>query len=617
MFLSAFAFGPSRRADGDFNDRSPFGGFWFSQIGMKSSAGIRVTQASAMRLSAVYGCTKVISESIAVLPFKMYRSRTDGGRDQVTDHWLVRLMRRPNRWQNGFEWREMMQGHLCLRGNAFNEIVDDGYQVQELLPIHPDRIKAEGTDYGYRYAITNPDGSVRRVERQKIWHLRALTNDGVCGVNPIEAAAEVMGVALAGQSYAARFFANDARPGGWIEYDGKFADDTAKLTFRESWQKMQGGANRGKTAVLTKGFKYHELTVNNADAQFLELMKQSRSEIAGIYRVPPHKIGDLERATFANIEQQSMDFVQDCILPWSERWEASAEETFLTDAERDTLEIELDFMTLLRGDMQARTAYYTGNISNGSLTRNEARILEGRNPLDGLDKPLQPVNMQPAGEPAIAPQPANPPQPAPAPSPKPRKKAEADSEDRMQALARAAATRVARKERNLVESAGGDLEKMERAFGRHAIFVAAAMDLPPTVAEHYVAERIAFLRANEHMEMDDFEAVASLDLERLALTGELQRPDPTALALGQVAKAVSATAQAIASMEPANVNLTVEGSRVEAPVQVTVPPAQTHMHIETPVAITANVEPAKPLTRTVVTRRDPLTGDLTAEIKEQ
>lgn len=523
MFLSVFAFGGSRRAD--VGDRSPWGDFWFTPVGLKSSTGLRVTQASAMRLASVYACTKVISETFAAMPFRMYRRRADGGRDPETKHWLVRLMRQPNAWQTAFEWREMLQAHLCLRGNAFNEIFDDGRgAVTDLIPIHPDRIKAVASTTGYFYRITNPDGTTRDVPRGRIWHVRALTNDGVVGLNPIEVAAEVMGMALAGQSYAARFFANDARPAGWIEYDGKFADPNVKQTFRDGWQRMQGGSNRGKTAILEKGFKYHETAVNNADAQFLELMKQSRSEIAGIYRVPPHKIGDLERSTFSNIEQQSLDFIQDCMLPWAERWESSVETAFLTDTDLDTFEIEYDFSNLLRGDMAARTAYYSGNIMNGSLTRNEARIAEGRNPLPGLSEPLQPVNMQAPGSPPPEPgaAPRTPPQPAPAPSPKPRKKAEA--EGRTEALAHAAAERVARREAKelaAVLSKTPVLADELVAFeAKHAAFVAQALGVSDDAAEQYIQARRDDPIRPTHAEEDVF-ATALPRLETLALKGTL------------------------------------------------------------------------------------------------
>ena len=361
---------------------------------MRSSTGLRVTSDSAMRLSAVYSCVRVLAETFAVLPLCMYRKRSDGGRDIVTDHWLYTLLaRRPNDYQTPFEWREMMMGHLALRGNAFNLIASNYKgEVTSLTPLHPDRVKLEVTaDGGYRYSVVQMDGTTKIFQRGQIWHIRGLSSDGMIGLSPIQVASEVFGMGIAAQSYGARFFANDAKPGGYIEFPGKFADGPAKDAFKESWARAQGGANRGKTAVLDQGMKYHELTLKNSDAQFLESRKFSRSEISSIFRIPPHMIGDLERATFSNIEQQSLDFVMHTMTPWAERWESSVEFALLPEDE--DLEIEFDFANLLRGDRAARSMYYNSGINTGWLTRNEARIAEGLNPIDGLDEPLQPLNM--------------------------------------------------------------------------------------------------------------------------------------------------------------------------------------------------------------------------------
>ena len=388
MFLSG--------AKADFGgDRSPLGSFWFEPVGMRSSTGLNVTSMSAMRLSAVYSCVRVLSETFAVLPFKLYKMRDDGGRDLVTDHWLYRLIaKRPNAFQTPFEWREMIQGHLCLRGNAFNELtIDSNGQITDLLPIHPDRIKAQQLTNGdYCYLVTDLDGTQRRLSRGKVWHLRGLSNDGITGMNPIEIAADVLGLGIAAQTYGARFFANDARPGGWIEMTGKFADNEAKEEFKRSWQEAQGGRNRGKTAVLQAGMTYKPLAVNNNDAQFLETRKLSRSEIASLFRIPPHMIGDLEKATFSNIEQQSLDFVIHTMTPWAERWESSIESVLMLSDDAN-LEVEFDFANLLRGDRTARALFLKAGINDGWMTRNEARISEGMNPIDGLDEPLRPLNM--------------------------------------------------------------------------------------------------------------------------------------------------------------------------------------------------------------------------------
>jgi HK97 family phage portal protein len=332
---------------------------------------------------------------MASLPLVVYQRRADGGKDKITDHWLYRLLaNRPNRFQNPFEWREMLQGHLALRGNAYNQIITNAKgEVVELMPLHPDRIRLELLPSGeYRYRFTDRFGTESILPRGEVWHLRGLSSDGLLGMSPIELARESLGMALAAQDYGARFFANDAKPtGGWIEFPGSFKDSEAKKVFRESYQQAQSGANRGKVLVLENGMKFHEVGVTNKDAQFLELRKFQITDVARLFRVPPHMIGDLDRATFSNIEQQSLEFVMHTMTPWAERWEASIESELLLEG--DDIEVEFDFANLMRGDAASRASYYQSGIQNGWLTRNEARIAENLNPLEGLDEPLRPLNM--------------------------------------------------------------------------------------------------------------------------------------------------------------------------------------------------------------------------------
>lgn len=393
------------RADSD--DRSPWGSFWFEPVTVRSMSGARISSESAMRLSAVYACVRILSESMASLPFILYRPSDGQGKIEVHDHWLYRLFRvRPNRFQNPFEWREMLMGHLALRGNAFCRIVSnaDG-EITDLIPIHPDRIslvlsQSQSDEYSYR--IVDRLGNQVILPRGAVWHLRGLSSDGMIGLSPIEMARESFGVALAAQDYGARFFANDAKPtGGWIEYLGTFKDKTARDNFRESYQNAQGAMNRGKVLVLESGMKYHEVGVTNKEAQFLELRKFQVTDIARLFRVPPHMIADLDRATNNNIEQQSIEFVRYTMRPWAERWEASIRADLMLDD--DGLDCEFDFAALMRGDANSRATYYSAMVSMGALTRNEVRLAENYAPLPGLDEPLVALNM---GQTSANPQPA-------------------------------------------------------------------------------------------------------------------------------------------------------------------------------------------------------------------
>lgn len=372
-------------------DRSPYGDFWFEPVTVRTLSGMRVTSDTALQLSAVYRAVFLLAGHFAMLPMTI---KQIGKLSRVDGHWLRKRFKKPNRWQNGFEWRMMLMGHLLLRGNAYNEIIEDRRgNVLELVPLHPDRVKVEMlADGEYRYRVSDADGNERILSRGQVWHLRGLSSNGIVGLSVIECARESLGLGLSAQAYGARFFANDAKPtGGWIEYTGNFADKEARRLFRESVQEAQSDANRGKIMVLDRGMKYHDVGVTNADAQFLESRKFQISDIARWFGVPPHKLADLDRATFSNIEQQGLEYVTDSLMIWTEIWENSVEDVFIF--ENEDVEVDFDFKKLARGDSTARANNNSKLVAGGIITRNEARADEGREPLPGLDEPLQPLNM--------------------------------------------------------------------------------------------------------------------------------------------------------------------------------------------------------------------------------
>lgn len=372
-------------------DKSLWGDFWFNPVGLQSLSGMRVTPDSAMQLSVVYRAIALLSGHMAMLPIVFYQS---GTRKRVQHPLLKLLNHRPNRWQNAFEWREMKQGHIELRGNCYNEIYFNARgEITELIPRHPDRVKVVMQDSGdYNYRVINPDNTERTVARENMWHERGLSSNGITGMAVIECARESFGSGIAAQSYGTRFFANDAKPqGGWIEHPSNFKDKPTRDAFRSSFQESQSGSNRGKVAIFEYGMKYHEVGVSNQDAQFLETRKFSVSDIARWFGIPPHKLGDLDRATFSNIEQQALEYVQDALQPRATRSESSIEAELLLDDEE--IDVEYDFSELLRGDSAARAKYIHTLVLDGVLTRNEGREIEGREPLEGLDEPLRPLNM--------------------------------------------------------------------------------------------------------------------------------------------------------------------------------------------------------------------------------
>ena len=400
------------RADG-FDDRSPFGSFWWEPVTTRSVSGQRVGADGAMRLSAVYACVRVLAESFSVLPLQITRM-VKGEARPTTRHPLYRLLAvRPCDTMNPFAWRELLMGHLALRGNAFCRIITDGAgTIEQLPPIHPDLVQVERLDNGswrYRVKVPGRPGEDEVLTRNQVWHIRALSGDGIVGMNPIELARDNLGEALDAQAFGARWYANDAKPtSGWIEAPLKFKDEPARETFRETLHRTHGGMNRGKMMVLEGGMKYHQLGITQEDMQFLEGRQFKVGEIARIFRVPPHKIGDLSKATFSNIEQQALEFWTDTMHPWCERFEAAIKFDLMLERDQDRFDVEFDMRGMMRGDTVARTAYYQGGIQSGWMTRNEARAAEGLPKLDGLDEPLQPLNMATKGQITALPKPDNP-----------------------------------------------------------------------------------------------------------------------------------------------------------------------------------------------------------------
>lgn len=463
-------------------DRSPWGDFWFTPLGSRSSSGLLITPDNAMRHSAVYACIRVLSETMAMLPFLLSQV-SNGKRTYVTDHWLYRLMaKRPNTFQNAFEWREMMMGHLALRGNAFNRIIANAVgEVEQLIPLHPDRVELElASDGGFRYRVRSRDGTTEILPRGMVWHIKGLSSDGYMGLSPVELAKETIGLGLSVQEYGSRFFQNDARPGGgWIEHPTQFKNKESRDIFKESWQGAQTGVNRHKTAVLEWGMKYHDLPIKNNDSQFLETRGFQVVDICRIFRVPPHLVADLTRGTFSNIEHQSLEFMAYSMAPWAERFEASLEYNFLPDDEG--WEVEYDFTNLMRGDAASRSTYYQTGINAGWLTRNEAREAEGYEPLDGLDDPLTPLNMSATGAP-----------PRPAGSGEPPDSSSADPQSSAPHLALIVAERMIRKEIALVErsTGAGAAAKVTEFYAGHARFIAEAFGGNPQAAKLWCDEHL-------------------------------------------------------------------------------------------------------------------------------
>ena len=357
----------------------------------KSAVGKNVNEFTAMQTTAVYACVRILAESIASLPLHVYAYRGQG-KERVPEHPLYFLLHdSPNPEMTSFVFRETAMIHLLLWGNAYAQILRDCRgKVIGLYPLLPDKMEVgrdsrTGEIY-YTYTRTteeNPnfkDKGQIRLRKEDVLHIPGLGFDGLVGYSPIAMAKNAIGIALATEEYGAAFFKNGARPGGVLEHPGVLKDPS-KL--RESWHAVYGGTmNTGRIAVLEEGVKYQQIAIPPEEAQFLETRKFQIDEIARLYRVPPHMIGDSEKSSFNNIEQQSLEFVKYTLNPWVVRWEQSLQKTLLTDKEREEYFIRFKVDGLLRGDYKSRMEGYAIGRQNGWLSANDIRGLEDMNPIE-------------------------------------------------------------------------------------------------------------------------------------------------------------------------------------------------------------------------------------------
>lgn len=361
---------------------------------VESDSGAIVNSETAMRFAAVYSCVRVISEDISSLPLPLYR-RLERGKERVTDHWLVELLKRPNAWQTGLEFRQLLQSHVELVGNGFALKTIVRGEILELLPLAPNRVTVKQLpDFRVVYEVTLPDRAPMTVPADRMLHLQGFSLDGLVGLSPVGYQRETIGLGIQLVKFGARLFKQGAALKGVLEHPGRLTKEAADR-IRQSFDEIYAGVdNAHRTAVLEEGLKFAKTGMNADDAQFLESRKMTRSEIAGLYRVPPHLIGDLERATFSNIEHQGIQYVKGAILPRTKRVEERLWLSLVPEAEKADLFFEHNIDGLLRGDFPARMNGYRTAVLTGFLSRNEVREMENRNPEDGLDEFLSPLNME-------------------------------------------------------------------------------------------------------------------------------------------------------------------------------------------------------------------------------
>lgn len=352
-----------------------------------TTSGKTVNERTAMQTTAVYACVRILAEAIASLPLSVYQA-TGLGKEKALNHNLYHLLHdEPNSEMTSFVFRETLMSHLLLWGNAYAQIIrDQNGKVLSLYPLLPNKMSVNRDSRGNIYYVYTRDSDETPslagygefyLSDHEVLHIPGLGFDGLIGYSPIAMAKNAIGMSLATEEYGASFFANGATPGGVLEHPGIVKDPQR---VRESWNSVyQGTKNAHKVAVLEEGMKYQSIGISPEQAQFLETRKFQINEIARIFRVPPHMVGDLEKSSFSNIEQQSLEFVKYTLDPWVIRWEQAMQKALLLPGEKSQYFIKFNVDGLLRGDYQSRMNGYAIARQNGWMSANDIRELENMN----------------------------------------------------------------------------------------------------------------------------------------------------------------------------------------------------------------------------------------------
>lgn len=364
--------------------------------GNTTASGKSIDDGSALRTSAVYSCIKVLTESVASLPLVTYRRLKPKGKERASSHPLYSLLHdQPTATMDSSEWLNYAMLYLNLRGNFFaKKVYGARGEILELIPIHPTNVRIDVVNNNIIY-IVKEGSKETKYSRDWIYHVKAMSLDGIIGLSPIDYMRETIGLSLAAEEHGAKFFSNATTPSGILTHPAKLSKD-AFDRLKDQWAKnYSGSGNSGATIITEEGMKFEAMSLSNEQSQFIETRKFQRSDIASWFRVPPHMIGDLERATFSNIEQQSLEFVTYTLTPWFVRFERSIKCQLMTAQEKKNYFVEFLVDGLLRGDGFSRAQKLAIERQNGIITANEWREIENRNPIESEDGDtfLTPLNM--------------------------------------------------------------------------------------------------------------------------------------------------------------------------------------------------------------------------------
>lgn len=359
-------------------------GWWSGPLGGKTKAGTPMDEWKAMNLATVWTCVEGISSDVAVLPLPLYRRLAGGGKEKARDHPVFRLLTYPNPRMTGLSVRETLLAHALNWGRGIAEIERDGEgRPLGIWPLRPDCARPETRKGELFWRYTKTSGEAVMLPDADVFHVHGLGFDGITGYNVIRMARESMGAAAAADEYAQRFFGNGALPATLLKHPGKLKAEGAK-NLRESFREIYGGLeNSSGMAVLEEGMTLEKFSIPPDEAQFLETRQFHVSEICRWYRYPPHKAGDLSRATFSNIEQQDLSYGTSCLLRWFVRIEQEITRKLLRTEEQGEYFAEHTFNAFLRADVKTRFLAYKIGRDGGWLSADDVREMENQNPLPG------------------------------------------------------------------------------------------------------------------------------------------------------------------------------------------------------------------------------------------
>lgn len=380
---------------------------WVQVIGdSKTASGVTITPSTSLTIPTVFQAVTVISGDVAQLPFELYRRDDDDNRTRAKEHPAYSLLKRkPNRYMTALQFKMVMQCHVLLWGNGYAHIQRDSLgRPIALWPLLPSVTKPIMDDQGRLMYETEIGAEGQRKKKtyraSNVLHIRGLGFDGITGHSVVSLARDSWGMSKAAEKHGGNYFKNFATPQGILSLPGsKLTPEMAEQT-KKDWKTLNSNDNDHDIAVLAGGMTFQPLSMSNKDSQFLESRQFQRTEIASWFNLPPHKVNDLSRATFSNIEEQSRDYLNTSLMRWLVTWQEEVDTKLLSDSEYEQGEVysEFNVNAFLRGDIKSRYEAYATGVTNGWLNRNEVRRMENLNSVDGLDEYLVPLNMGNSGE---------------------------------------------------------------------------------------------------------------------------------------------------------------------------------------------------------------------------